>query len=171
MRPTRDEWALELARLTAQRATCLRRRVGCVLLNERGHVLATGYNGVAAGQPHCNEVTGFNFVYGNGIDETRPLTGQSTGQVDVYGHACGGARAPSGQGLDTCQAIHAEQNALLQCRDVYQIDTCYTTASPCITCVKLLLNTSCRRIVFSEQYPHGESEKLWISSGREWVKL
>jgi deoxycytidylate deaminase len=55
MRPTRDQLYIEMAKLVAQRTTCLRRAVGCVLVNARGHVLATGYNGVAGGQPHCNE--------------------------------------------------------------------------------------------------------------------
>jgi hypothetical protein len=40
---------------------------------------------------------------------------------------------PSGTGLDVCEAIHAEQNALLQCKDVEQIDTAYVTAMPCMT--------------------------------------
>lgn len=171
MRPSRDQWAMGLAQLTALRATCLRRKVGAVLLNERGHVLATGYNGVAAGLPHCNEPTGFNFVYDNGIDKSKPLTGQATGRVHVYGHACAGAKAPSGQSLDSCGAIHAEQNAMLQCRDVYAIHTAYVTASPCTTCCKLLLNTSCQRIVFLEEYPHGHAKDLWLSAGRIWDRL
>lgn len=137
-RPTRDEWAMGLAMLTAHRATCCRRQVGCVLLNQRGHVLATGYNGVAAGMPHC---------------------------IDT--HACPGADAPSGQSLDGCQAIHAEQNALLQCRDPWAIETCYVTASPCMTCTKLLLNTSCQRIVFCDLYPHPDALNLWESAGRK----
>jgi dCMP deaminase len=168
MRPNKDQWAIELAEVTAKRATCLRRQVGCVLVNVRGHVLATGYNGVAAGQPHCNEVTGFNFIYGNGVDTLKQLTGQATGREDVYGNACPGANSPSGTNLDGCQAIHAEQNALLQCRDVYSIHTCYVTASPCITCVKLLLNTSCEKIVFTEEYPHKAAQELWVQAGRIW---
>jgi dCMP deaminase len=151
MRPSRDEWALKLALLTAQRTTCLRRAVGCVLLSPRGHVLATGYNGVAAGLPHCNEHDLF----------------EPTG----YPHACSGATSPSGSNLDGCQAIHAEQNALLQCRDVYSIHTCYVTASPCMTCVKLLLNTGCERIVFVEEYPHPAARELWVGSGRAWEQL
>jgi dCMP deaminase len=146
MRPSRDEWALGLAMVTARRSTCKRREVGCVLLNARGHVMGTGYNGVAAGQPHCN-------------DTWRPY------------QACPAASAPSGTGLDGCQAIHAEQNALLQCRDPWSIDTCYVTASPCVTCIKLLLNTSCKRIVFLEEYPHGEARKWWEAAGREWKKF
>lgn len=169
MRPTKDQWALQLARVTAKRATCLRRQVGCVLVNAKGHVLSTGYNGVAAGESHCNEVTGFYFIYGNGVDHTKPLTGQATGREDVYANACPGAQSPSGTNLDGCQAIHAEQNALLQCRDVHEIHTCYVTASPCLTCVKLLMNTSCEVIVFLEEYPHADARTLWLRSGeRLW---
>lgn len=154
VRPSRDEWAMGLALLTAERATCLRRKVGCVLLNERGHVLSTGYNGVAAGQPHCNHAV------------------LKTQVSAMFPHACSAANAPSGTQLDGCQAIHAEQNALLQCRDVFQIHTAYVTASPCVTCTKLFMNTGCQRIVFLDEYPHGTAKDLWTSSpGRSWEKF
>lgn len=162
-RPTRDQWAMELALVTAKRATCCRRSVGAVLLNGRGHVLATGYNGVASGQPHCNEITGAE-------GGKYAIDGQIT-MIPVYGHACSGATAASGTNLDGCQAIHAEQNALLQCRDVYSIHTAYVTASPCITCVKLLMNTSCQRIIFLEEYPHSAARELWEASGRLWEQI
>lgn len=144
MRPDTDTYFCNLALVVATRATCVRRQVGCVLVNSHNHVLATGYNGVPAGQKHC-------------IDE-----------------ACAGAHYPSGQGLDACEAIHAEQNALLQCRDVHDIVTCYVTTAPCITCVKLLLNTSCRVIVYINDYPHSDaSAERWLRdrSGRLWIKL
>lgn len=163
MRPDRDRWAMEMAVLTATRTTCLRRGVGAVLLNGRGHVLSTGYNGVASGQKHCNEVTGTSTVYHN--------LSMRMIKHDKHRHECLGAHAPSGTNLDGCQAIHAEQNALLQCRDVYDIDTCFVTASPCMTCTKLLLNTSCKRVVFLEEYPHNEAKQLWESSGRIWEKI
>ena len=151
MRIAKDAWAMELARVTARRSTCLRRAVGCVLLNARGHVLATGYNGVAAGLPHCNEL---------GTIESS------------YPHACPGATAASGTQLDACLAIHAEQNALLQCRDVYEIDACVVTVSPCVTCTKLLMNTSCRRIIYADEYAHNaEAENLWRRAGREWYHV
>ena len=156
MRPSRDQWAMELAVVTAKRATCLRRHVGCVLVNARGHVIATGYNGVAAGLKHCNEIGG-SAIVGNTVGINFP-------------HACSGSNASSGQALDACQAIHAEQNALLQCRDVWDIHTCYVTVSPCITCVKLLLNTSCERIVFIEPYPH-QAGQLWADAGRTWYHI
>lgn len=161
-RPTRDRWALDLAFVTARRGTCLRRAVGCVLLDAAGRVLATGYNGVARGQPHCNAAELIERPHG------RPTR--------VYPHACAAAGAASGTQLDGCEAVHAEQNALIQCRDVDAIETCAVTASPCLTCVKMLLNTSCRRIVFAERYPHAEAERLWTRPGgpgaaREWLEL
>lgn len=165
-RPTRDQWGLELAAVTAKRATCCRRSVGCVLVDVNGHVLATGYNGVAAGQPHCNEMVVKGTDYG---PEDKHGVSSPARLIETYPHACPGATAPSGTSLDACQAIHAEQNALLQCRDVQAIDTCYVTASPCVTCVKLLLNTGCQRIVFMELYPQPVALELWAAAGREHI--
>ena len=173
MRLSRDEWALKLALLTAQRTTCCRRAVGCVLLNARGHVLSTGYNGVAAGLPHCNEITDavVNPALSRGDGTYRVAEHWERPMIKVHGHACEGATAPSGTNLDGCQAIHAEQNALLQCRDMYAIHTAYVTASPCMTCCKLLLNTSCQRIVYVEEYPHSAAKDLWTGAGRLWEQI
>ena len=154
LRLDKDGWALELARLTSKRSTCHRLQVGCVLLNSRGHVLSTGYNGRAAGLPNCNH---------------RVLKVSDGLRSVIQPDKCENSDAPSGQ-PNGCEAIHAEQNALLQCRDVYQIQGCYVTHSPCVVCTKLLLNTSCKVIVFSKEYPHHESERLWTNAGRRWMK-
>jgi dCMP deaminase len=143
-RPDQTSYFLYMAMLVATRGTCCRRKVGCVLTNERNHVLATGYNGVPSGFKHCN----------------------------IPGQECEGAKFPSGQGLEFCEAIHAEQNALLQCPDVYKIDTCYCTTAPCVTCTKLLLNTSCKTIIFEEDYPQAEKAKtMWLNAGRSWLQV
>lgn len=140
-RISRTQLYLDIAHSIAQRATCARRKVGCVLVDFRGRILSTGYNGVPSGWPHC-------------IDSP-----------------CAGAHYPSGQGLDKCEAIHAEQNALLNCPDVTAINTAYVTDSPCVHCVKLLLNTSCQFIYFSREYPHAEAKTLWERDGtRRWIK-
>lgn len=146
MRPSSDEYFLSMARLVSSRTTCLRRSVGCVLVNHRKHVIATGYNGVAAGRPHCNEVDPFDPA--------------------GYPNACSGATSESGTDLHLCEAIHAEQNALLQCKDVYEIHTAYVTVSPCMHCLKLLLNTSCQRIVCFQLYDV-DAAHLWLEAGRQ----
>jgi dCMP deaminase len=137
MRPSRDEFYSDLTSLVSLRGTCIRRQVGCVLVDKRGCILSTGYNGVATGRPHCSE-----------------------------GHPCKGACLPSGEGLDLCEAIHAEQNAILLLSDPWIVDTCYVTCTPCISCLKLLLGTSCKRIVARYAYSHTESLSWWSSAGR-----
>ena len=140
-RPSKDEYFMDMALLVSERSTCLRRKVGAVLINKRKHVLATGYNGVASGQPHCLDIP------------------------------CIGANSSSGTDLDLCEAVHAEQNALLQCRNVFEIDTCYVTVSPCMTCTKLLLNTSCQTIIFEEDYVDQKARLLWERHDRKWVRI
>ena len=141
-RESKDEYFLKLAELVATQSTCIRRAVGAVLTNKHGHVLATGYNGVPRGRPHCNEPSNGGHPY-----------------------ACPGAKATTGTKLEECDATHAEQNALLQCRDVETIETCYVTVSPCIHCIKLLMNTSCTRIVTRGIYD-GRPLDLWTENGR-----
>lgn len=164
MRPSLDQWGLALAQIIAQRGTCLRRQVGCILVNHRGHILSTGYNGKASGQLHCNEEL---------VTATTKSQGPYYITETLYPYACAGAKAPSGEGLDACQAIHAEANAIIQCHNVWDIYTCYTTTSPCLWCVRLLLNTSCTRIVFMEAYSHPQAREEWqlqLASGepRTW---
>lgn len=45
-----------------------------------------------------------------------------------------------------------EQNALLQCDNVLAIHTIYITISPCIVCAKLIANTSCKFVIYSDEY-------------------
>lgn len=134
-----DNIGILTAVLWSKRGTCARRKVGCYLTDRTHRAVSHGYNGAASGQPHC-------------ID-----------------HPCPGAGLPSGTGLELCEAIHAETNALVNFHgDRDRIHTCYVTVSPCINCTKLLLGTSCQRIVFLDHYPQPEAEKLWTGAGREW---
>jgi dCMP deaminase len=149
MRPSRDQYGLLLARTASLRSTCYRRHVGCVLTDARGHVLSIGNNGVHSGAHHCNHA---EYVDG----------------VVTYPHICGGALSPSGTNIEGCGAIHAEQNALLQCRDAFAIHTAYVTVTPCNSCTKLLLGTSCQRIVAADTYPDVSARELWQRSGRSW---
>lgn len=136
-RPTIDEYFIIQAMHASSRGSCIRRKVGCVLVNERNHVLATGYNGLPSGLTNCTE------------------------------NPCAGAYAPSGTNLAACGATHSEKNALLQCPNIFQISTAYVTASPCIHCISDLLKTNCQRIVYLQKYPHNESFDLWQNDGRD----
>lgn len=191
MRLSSDEWALQIAEVTALRGTCARRQVGCVLTNERGIVLATGFNGVPRGVRHCNEIVQ-EPVYGEertqqawrddpdrkGKRRLETWTTRSVlGYRDTAPFECTAANAPSGTDLDACMATHAEVNAIAQCADVDRIHTCYTTTEPCVSCTKMLMNTGCIRVVYRTPYPHN-SAALWLSraistgvSEYRWIHL
>lgn len=132
---------LAMAGVLATLSTCKRRSVGCLIVNAHGKILASGYNGVPSGFPHC---------------ALRP---------------CDGANKPSGTNLDLCEAIHAEANALILCHRPDEIYACYTTTSPCIHCIKMLLNTPCQHIFFIEAYPDLRPKELWLKGQRSWHPL
>ena len=136
VRPHKREYFMEIADVVASRSTCVRRAVGCVLINDLDQIIATGYNGRHRGAPNCN--------------------GHSTSR-------CAGADSPTGSNLEGCEAIHAEQNALMQCANVHEIAVCFVTTAPCVHCVKMLLNTSCRIIVYGEEYA-ASGLKLWTGA-------
>ena len=125
--------------------------VGCVLVDVKGRVLSTGYNGRARGLPNCND----EFDTPTGL--TMPF-------------ACPNSDAPAGE-PNGCESIHAEQNALLQCKNIDDVHTAYVTIAPCLVCVKMLMNTGCQRIVFEQTYAYPDAERLWRSTGREWLHL
>lgn len=122
-RLSQDDYFMGIAHLVGKRSTCRRKQVGCIILNNAYHIVATGYNGVPRGLPHC-------------ID-----------------HPCEGVSFPSGSGLDKCQAVHAEANALLQAPNVLQVAMIYCTHRPCIHCIKLIMNSSCNEVVYDQDYP------------------
>jgi len=133
-RPSWDDYFMELAKLVATRSTCLRHAVGAVLVNNK-RILATGYNGSPRGLVHCLEI----------------------------GCLRDKLKIPSGTRAEICRAIHAEQNAVIQCA-IYGVhsegSTIYTTHEPCSVCSKLLISAGVKRIVFSVPYPDEFAQKL-----------
>jgi dCMP deaminase len=130
-RPSIDERFLRQAMVIATGSTCVRRAVGCITVDDHNHQLSSGYNGVSAGMPHCNEEGGVR-----GISKLE----------------CPGSSVLSGEGLEGCAAVHAEINALIQCPDVMKIRTIYCTTQPCASCMKAIANTGCLKVVYIEPY-------------------
>jgi len=129
-----DEYFLRIARMVAERSTCLRRKVGAVLVKEK-RILATGYNGAPTGLPHCEQTGCLREKLG-----LKP-----------------------GERIELCRGLHAESNALLQAA-AFGISvsgaTLYSTHEPCITCAKMLINARIRRIYVLESYPDEMTRSL-----------
>lgn len=140
LRPSWDEYFMQIADVAATRSTCLRRHVGAVLVSDR-HILATGYNGVPAGIEHCL---------------TRGCLREELG-------------IPSGQQHELCRGLHAEQNALIQAARHGGIAAdgavLYCTAHPCVQCTKMLINAGVKRIVYRDSYPDDLSMALLKEAG------
>jgi len=136
VRPDKIQYFSALSLIIASRASCIRRKIGCVLVDKNYFLLSTGYNGPPPNNPHCIEIG-----------------------------KCRREDVESGSKLELCAAIHAEQNALLQCRNTMDIEYCFITHSPCIHCLKLLMNTGCKEIYYIESYPN---VKEAIASSIRW---
>ena len=48
----KDKYFMSIAKTVSEAATCLRRKVGAVLVKDN-HIISTGYNGAPKGLPHC----------------------------------------------------------------------------------------------------------------------
>ena len=145
-RPTWDEYFMEMAELTANRSTCMRRHVGAVIVKDR-HAIATGYNGAPRGIMHCEE-------RGGCIRQ----------QLNV----------PSGQRHELCMALHAEQNAIIQAAAMghgIEGGTIYITHQPCAICSKMIINAGISRIVIREGYPDQLAASILNEAGLEIEKL
>lgn len=141
MRPSWDEYFMEIAEVVATRSTCLRRRVGAIIVQDK-RILATGYNGAPTGLSHCG------------------VSGCLREQLQV----------PSGERHELCRGLHAEQNAIIQCA-VHGISvqgaTLYSTTQPCVLCSKMLINAGIKKIIFQGAYPDELSLRLLQEAGIE----
>lgn len=127
MRPSWDEYFMQIARQVATRSTCLRRSVGAIIVRDK-RILSTGYNGAPRGLEHC----------------------------EVMGCMREKLGIPSGQRQEICRGLHAEQNAIIQAA-LHGVSTeggtIYITHQPCITCAKMIINSGIVRVVCANAYP------------------
>lgn len=133
-RPSNDEYFMNMAFLVSSRSTCIRRRVGAVIVKEK-RVLSTGYNGSPKGTRHCEEL------------------GCIREQMNI----------PSGTRHELCRGVHAEQNAVAQAA-YFGVSvkgaTIYTTTYPCSMCAKILINAGISEIVYNEGYEDDLSKQI-----------
>lgn len=144
IRPTWDEYFMEVARTIAKRATCDRGRSGCVIARDK-QLLVTGYVGSPVGLKHC--------------DDVGHLMKKVIHDDDTISQHC-------------MRTVHAEQNAICQAAKLgVALDgaTVYCKMTPCRTCAMLIINCGIKRVVCEKKYHRGaESEQMFKDAG---VKL
>jgi dCMP deaminase len=140
------EYFMSVAHLISRRATCTRGHIGAVIVRENS-ILSTGYNGAPSGLPHCND---------------------SNCRIYRSIH-------PDGTVEENCvNTIHAEINAIAQAAkhgvSIKDSDI-YITASPCIHCLKVLINVGIKTIYYDKPYKIEHIDELLRLSGIRLVQV
>jgi dCMP deaminase len=140
-RPDIDEYFLKIASVVAERSTCRRHHMGAVAVKNK-HILTTGYNGAPAGGKDCLEL------------------GCLRDELNIE----------SGTMQETCRAIHAEQNVIIQA-GLHGVSlegsTVYCTHTPCVLCAKMLVNAKIARFVSFGKYKDDRFIELFREAGIE----
>ncbi len=142
-RPGWDDYFMKIAEDVATRATCIRRRVGAVIVKDKW-IISTGYNGVPTKITHCTEETCLRTKY----------------------------NVPSGERHELCRGLHAEQNAIIQAA-LHGVSingaVIYVTTQPCSICTKMLINSGIKKFIYREPYKDPLSEEMILEAGIEIV--
>lgn len=144
-RPSWDDYFMSLAKLVSSRSTCLRRKVGAIIVKDR-RVLSTGYNGAPRGITHCEEL------------------GCLREKLNVS----------MGERHEICRGLHAEQNAIIQAAlhgIKIEESVIYTTNQPCSICTKMIINAGIKKVYYLEEYEDKLAKDLLEESKIVSIKL
>jgi dCMP deaminase len=142
-RISKDHYFMNIAIEVSRRSTCTRRQIGAIIVSDAGMIKSTGYNGNPRGLPHCEEM----------------------------GCIRDKLKIPSGTRLETCTAVHAEQNALIQAGTNSRGSTLYSTIVPCPICARMILNAQVARVVYIGDYADLAGLELLKQAGVEVARM
>ena len=145
----KENYYLDIAETVLERATCLRRNYGAIIVRN-DEIISTGYTGAPRGRANCVDL-------GHCIREKLGV--------------------PSGERYELCRSVHAEANAIISCsrRDVIggtlylvgkdaQTGELISDASSCSMCRRMIINAGLSKIVI-----RNTKEKYSIVNVRDWV--
>ena len=127
IRPSWDEYFMDLATAVGKRGTCDRGRAGSIIVRDK-RIISTGYVGSPPGLPHCDE----------------------------EGHLMHVVTKEDGTVSKHCvRTIHSEQNAICQAAK-YGISldgaTFYVKLEPCYVCARMMVAVGIKRVVCGKRY-------------------
>ena len=131
-RVSKENYYLDIAQTVTERATCLRRVYGAIIV-KNDEIISTGYNGAPRGRKNC---------------------------VDLGCCTREAMRVPRGERYELCRSVHAEANAIISAsrRDmvsgtIYLVGRDARTgallpdADSCAMCRRQIINAGLERIV------------------------
>ena len=131
-RISKENYYLDIAQTVLERATCLRRIYGAIIV-KNDEIISTGYNGAPRGRRNCVDM------------------GYCTREA---------LRVPRGERYELCRSVHAEANAIISASrneciggDIYLVGHDAKTgeiladATSCSMCRRMIINAGLRRVV------------------------
>lgn len=136
-----DEYFMNIAVQVSLRSTCIRRKVGALLVKDN-KIVSTGYNGSPTGIPNCSDDSNRCYRSAHNI--------------------------PSGEKLELCYAVHAEINAIMNAiksgTDLTG-SVIYVTTFPCSSCAKALIQAGVKKICYLDKYTNEFTLKMIQEAG------
>ena len=160
-RPSKTEHYLNRAKVAAERSTCLRRKVGAVIIRDDTEV-SSGYVGSPRDTENCIDI-------GSCI------------RIELG--------TPSGERYELCRSVHAEQNAIINAArtgaivldgEMYisseLIGSAYVespkkmsqTNRPCALCMKEILNAGIKKVYMRDELT-GEISSYATADLKKWL--
>ena len=152
MRPTKNNYYLDIAEAVSERGTCLRRNYGSIIV-KNDEIISTGYVGAPRGRKNCSDM-------GKCVRT----------ELNI----------PRGERYEVCRSVHAEANAIISApRDkmlgapLYLVgkevsDGSYIrNSNSCSMCKRMIINAGISKVVIrdtKEEYRVIDVEKEWIEN-------
>ena len=154
--PTEMESIMAMAYSNSLRSSCLKRKVGAVIVDSKGNVFSSGYNEVPYLEKPCLSMYGgcYRSVNKKEIEEL------FSGEQDSLKKSV----MDKVKLLEKCRALHAEENAILNVArfgsaSALNNATLYTTTYPCNLCANKIAQVGIKEVVYYEPYPVVEAKE------------
>ena len=123
-RISKENYYLDIAETVLERATCLRRIYGAIIV-KNDEIISTGYNGAPRGRANC---------------------------VDMGYCSREAMKVPRGERYELCRSVHAEANAIISAsrRDMAgnaATGELLNDATSCLMCRRMIINAGLDRVV------------------------
>ena len=139
------------------RSSCLKRKVGSVIVDAKGNVFSSGYNEVPLFEKPCPSLYE-DYYRSNKKKEIEKIFDSGGVSDDLKGNILAKMKL-----LEKCRALRAEENAILNVArfgsaTVLKGATLYTTTYPCNLCANKIAQMGIKKIVYYEPYPVKEAK-------------
>ena len=142
-----DQYWLNICKSISGNSKCFSRKLSAIIVKDNKFIISTGYNGPPSGCKHCNDQDYREYLVG--------LKGMLNWDSKYDNPDSCPRREPldfkSGEGLEYCQAAHAERNAIsIAAKLGHSTDNCIMYLNciiPCFECAKSIINAGIKEVI------------------------